>query len=58
MTQSGVKPTIEVFQAVFSAIRRSSDVNREGLAEGMVEQMKMYGLTVTPSSPPSASSLP
>ena len=44
MTQSGVRPTIEVFQSVVSAIERSGDVSSPAIRDAIVAQMAVYGL--------------
>jgi hypothetical protein len=44
MTQSGVRPTIEVFEAVVSAIERSGDISSPAIRDAIVAQMAVYGL--------------
>ena len=45
MTQAGVKPTIEVFNSVLSAIARSGDSSSPAISKAILSQMALYGMT-------------
>lgn len=45
MTQSGVKPTMEVFNSVLAAIKRSGDASSPAITDAIVAQMAVYGMT-------------
>ena len=44
MTQSGVKPTIDVFSSVLKAISRSGDKSSQAITEAITAQMTLYGI--------------
>jgi hypothetical protein len=49
MTQSGVKPTMEVFNSVLAAIKRSGDASSPAITEAIISQMNVYGMSPAPS---------
>ena len=44
MTQSGVKPTVEVFSSVLKAISRSGDNSSQAIVDAISAQMVLYGI--------------
>ena len=57
MTQAGVKPTVEVFNSVLSAIRRSGDTAAPAISDAIIAQMAVYGLPPPPLLPPSQNNM-
>lgn len=45
MTQSGVKPTVEVFSSILRAISRSGDKSSQAIIDAITSQMILYGIT-------------